>query len=570
MIDYERDYTTEYAQAVVNGEIMASNKNIQSCQRHLDDVKNPLLNYHFDYKRANSVIDFFSELPDPKSRQLLKLAGYQTFIVGSLMGWRDSDGNRRFTKAYVSMARKNGKTLTIAGLALYELLYGEEPRAERLIGLTANNRDQASIAYKMVKSQLEALNSRSQYTKNNTKITDSRKIINNLLDGSEIRATSADAGSQEGEQYSLGIIDEYHIAKSNDMLQSINRGQVLLKSPLLIIISTAGEDLNVPMYEEYLYITRLLNKEIKNDNYFVYCAEQDSEEEIHNSSTWIKSNPLLEMESIAEVLRENIQDDVQEGIDKNDLNSILVKNMNLWRQASKDTYIRMNDWQEGYTSEEFNIKGRDVYIGVDLSRSEDLTALSFIYPLDDKKYFVDSHVFVGFKNSIYEKSKRDKIDYEKLVNTHMATLTSASSGIIDPEQVVNWLIDFIDDNELNVKAICYDPWESSYFVTKMEKETGHPLIEVAQNYKALGPVLKQFRLDVFEKRIKHNNNPNLNLAIGNAITKTDNNNMMILDKRTNRHKIDALVSLITGYSQAMGYEFESDLQDYILSDDFGF
>lgn len=570
MIDYERDYTTEYAQAVVNGEIMASNKNIQSCQRHLDDVKNPLLNYHFDYKRANSVIDFFSELPDPKSRQLLKLAGYQTFIVGSLMGWRDSDGNRRFTKAYVSMARKNGKTLTIAGLALYELLYGEEPRAERLIGLTANNRDQASIAYKMVKSQLEALNSRSQYTKNNTKITDSRKIINNLLDGSEIRATSADAGSQEGEQYSLGIIDEYHIAKSNDMLQSINRGQVLLKSPLLIIISTAGEDLNVPMYEEYLYITRLLNKEIKNDNYFVYCAEQDSEEEIHNSSTWIKSNPLLEVESIAEVLRENIQDDVQEGIDKNDLNSILVKNMNLWRQASKDTYIRMNDWQEGYTSEEFNIKGRDVYIGVDLSRSEDLTALSFIYPLDDKKYFVDSHVFVGFKNSIYEKSKRDKIDYEKLVNTHMATLTSASSGIIDPEQVVNWLIDFIDDNELNVKAICYDPWESSYFVTKMEKETGHPLIEVAQNYKALGPVLKQFRLDVFEKRIKHNNNPNLNLAIGNAITKTDNNNMMILDKRANRHKIDALVSLITGYSQAMGYEFDSDLQDYILSDDFGF
>lgn len=570
MIDYERDYTTEYAQAVVNGEIMASNKNIQSCQRHLDDVKNPLLNYHFDYKRANSVIDFFSELPDPKSRQLLKLAGYQTFIVGSLMGWRDSDGNRRFTKAYVSMARKNGKTLTIAGLALYELLYGEEPRAERLIGLTANNRDQASIAYKMVKSQLEALNSRSQYTKNNTKITDSRKIINNLLDGSEIRATSADAGSQEGEQYSLGIIDEYHIAKSNDMLQSINRGQVLLKSPLLIIISTAGEDLNVPMYEEYLYITRLLNKEIKNDNYFVYCAEQDSEEEIHNSSTWIKSNPLLEVESIAEVLRENIQDDVQEGIDKNDLNSILVKNMNLWRQASKDTYIRMNDWQEGYTSEEFNIKGRDVYIGVDLSRSEDLTALSFIYPLDDKKYFVDSHVFVGFKNSIYEKSKRDKIDYEKLVNTHMATLTSASSGIIDPEQVVNWLIDFIDDNELNVKAICYDPWESSYFVTKMEKETGHPLIEVAQNYKNLGPVLKQFRLDVFEKRIKHNNNPNLNLAIANAITKTDNNNMMILDKKTNRHKIDALVSLITGYSQAMGYEFESDLQDYILSDDFGF
>ncbi|MDK9870480.1 MAG: phage terminase family protein [Staphylococcus equorum] len=570
MIDYERDYTTEYARAVVSGEILASRKNIQSCQRHLDDLSNPLLNYHFDYERANNVIDFFGELPDPKSRKLLTLAGYQTFIVGSLMGWRDSEDNRRYTKAYVSMARKNGKTLTIAGLALYDLLYGDEPRAERLIGLTANNRDQASIAYKMVKSQLEAVNSRSQYTKKNTKITDSRKIINNLIDGSEIRATSSDAGSQEGEQYSLGIIDEYHIAKSNDMLQSISRGQVLLKSPLLIIISTAGEDLNVPMYEEYQYITRLLNREVKNDNYFVYCAEQDSEDEIHDPSTWIKSNPLLEVESIAEVLRENINDDVQEGIDKNDLNSILVKNMNLWRQSSKDTYIQMNDWQAGYMEDELDIKGKDVYIGVDLSRSEDLTALTFIYPLEDKKYYVDAHVFVGFKNSIQEKAKRDKIDYEKLVRTDKASLTHAESGIIDPEQVVNWLIDFIDDNELNVKAICYDPWESSYFVTKMEKETGHPLIQVAQDYKSLGPVLKQFRLDVFEKRVVHNNNPNLNLAIGNAITKTDNNNMMILDKKINRQKIDALVSLVTGYSQAINYEFESDLQDYIMSDDFGF
>lgn len=109
MINHDIDYTTEYAKKVVNGDILASNKNIQAAQRHLDDLNNPLLNYHFDYERANNVIDFFGELPDPKSRKLLKLAGYQAFIVGSLMGWRDSEGHRRFKKAYVSMSRKNGR-----------------------------------------------------------------------------------------------------------------------------------------------------------------------------------------------------------------------------------------------------------------------------------------------------------------------------------------------------------------------------------------------------------------------------------------------------------------------------
>lgn len=461
------------------------------------------------------------------------------------------------------------KTLTVAGLALYELLYGEEPRAERLIGLTANNRDQASIAFKMVKAQLEAVNSRSAFTKKNTKITDSRKIINNLLDGSEIRATSSDAGSQEGEQYSLGIIDEYHIAKTTDMLQSINRGQVLLNSPLLIIISTAGDNLNVPMYDEYQYITRLLNKEVTNDNYFVYCAEQDDAEEIHQPDTWIKSNPLLEVEAIANTLRSNIQDEVQEGIDKNDINGILVKNMNLWRQASKETYIQMIDWQKGFIEQPIDIHGREVFIGIDLSRQDDLTAISFIYPLENGTYYVDGVVFVGFKNSIEEKIKRDKIDYHKLISQGKAVLTRSESGIIDPEQMVDWLQEYIEIHDLDIQAIAYDKWESSYFVTRMEKETDYPLVEVPQDYRHMSGPLKQFRLDVFESKIKHNNNPSLNLAINNAITVPDDNNNVVLSKKMNRNKIDALVSLVTAYSQAMNYRFQDNsLEDHILSGDY--
>ncbi|MCD8914260.1 terminase large subunit [Staphylococcus simulans] len=566
----QNDYVTQYAQAVVKGDILASRKNIQACERHLRDLNNKDFKYHFDVEEANKIIRFLEMLPDPKTGKAMQLASFQKFIAGSLMGWKTELGNRRFTKGYLSMARKNGKTLLISGLSLYEMLLGDEPVNERLVGLSANSREQAGIAYDMTKAQMETIRMQSARMKEVTKITDSKKEIINLKDRSKIKAVSNEASNLEGYQFSYAIIDEFHEAKDRRMYETLRRGQVLLNNPSLIIISTAGENLNGPMFEEYEYVTKILSREVNNENYFAFVAEQDDEKEAHDSSTWIKSNPLLELDQLRYVLTRNIEAEVQEGIDNHGLNGILVKNFNMWRQASKDTYIPYHDWAKGYTEDELDIKGRDVYVGIDLSRSEDLTAVSFIYPLKNKNFYVDAHVFVGTKQPIQEKSKKDKIDYLRLVQTDMATLTKAESGIIDYEQVFWWLDDFIKRNNLNVKAIAYDSWSASSFVTKAEHETDYMLVEVPQNYKHMSPALKQFRLDVFENKIKHSNNPNLNLAINNAITKTDNNNNILLDKQMNRNKIDALVALVTAYTLAMNYEFDSSMQDYIMSDDFGF
>ena len=103
------DRTTDYARKVVNGEILASKKNIQSCERHLRDMNLRTLKYHFDVDRANKVINFIEKLPVPKTMEQMELKQFQTYIIGSLFGWVDDIGNRRFTKAYISMARKNGR-----------------------------------------------------------------------------------------------------------------------------------------------------------------------------------------------------------------------------------------------------------------------------------------------------------------------------------------------------------------------------------------------------------------------------------------------------------------------------
>lgn len=564
-----KDPVTEYARAVYKGDIVASKKVKKECERHLKHI-NESDEYYFDVNESNRVIKFLEMLPNPSTGEVMQLADFQRFIVGSIMGWKTISGDRRFTKAYVSMSRKNGKSIVISGLGLYDFLYGTNPKRERLITSSAQSREQASITWNMMKTQLEAIMEKSPKIKQRVKITPSKNEIINLKDGSKIKPLSKEANNLDGYQISYSLLDEFHASADTKVYDVVKSSQVLLNNPMNIIISTAGFNLNGPMKAEYDYLTKVLEGKENNDTYFTFIAEQDDEKEIHDESTWIKSNPLLENEEIKPVLMKNLRTELNEAIQKQDINGTLVKNFNLWRQSSTETYISLQDWNKCYTEKQYDITNKDVWLSVDLSRQDDLSSVGIILPVEDKKFFVDSHVFIGFKNSIEEKSKRDKINYMSLIDTDMATLTNTESGIINYEQIIEWIVEYVKTNNLNVKGIMYDPWNSQSFVSKMEQDYDFDLIEVSQNYKNLSPALKQFKLDVFEKKILHNGNPNLNLAINNSIVKNDNNGNIILDKMTNRNKIDAIVALTMGYTMAMNYEFENDIEDWILSSDFGF
>lgn len=461
------------------------------------------------------------------------------------------------------------KSILVAGIALYEFIFGKNPKYGRQIYCAANAKDQARIVWDMIRKQLVAIQKQSDWLNDLAKVTESRYEIYSNEDESIVEPLSKDTSSLDGFEPYLGILDEYHESKDNKMLEVLESGQMQLASPLTIIISTSGFHLNGPMYAEYEYLKRVLLNDETNDNYFTFIAEQDDEEEVQNEEQWIKSNPLLEVDEQRPILLRNLRKRVDEGNQKNDLGKIMVKNFNIWQNASSDNYIQYKDWLECKTEEEFNPNGREVYIGVDLSRRDDLTALGFVYPLENGKFFTDSHIFVGHKGGIQAKSERDKIDYERLVKTKRATLTDTASGIINEDQVLRYLIDFIEENNLDVQGVMYDPWSASNLVVKLE-DYNFPLIEVKQNYMNLSETLKQFRLDVLEGIIIHDGNPNLTLAINNAITKSDNNGNILLNKKLNREKIDPLVAVTTAYTRAMHHDMNNNLEKYIMSEDFGF
>src|SRR5699024_5999071 len=150
-----------------------------------------------------------------------------------------------------------------------EMLMGDEPVNERLVGLTANSREQATIAYDMVTAQLNAIRKKSAAIKDVTKITESKKEIINTRDRSMIKAVSNEASNLEGYQFSVAVTDEFHDAVNRKMFETLRRGQVLLNNPVLHIISTAGHNLSSPMFEEYEYVSKLLDGSYTNENYFV-------------------------------------------------------------------------------------------------------------------------------------------------------------------------------------------------------------------------------------------------------------------------------------------------------------
>ena len=554
-----KDFVTEYAQKVVNGEILASNKNVKACQRHLDDLNNKNLPYSFDVKRANHVIKFLEMLPDPKSGKKMELAGFQKFIVGSLYGWQDSEGYKRFTKAYISMSRKNGKTIAVSGLALYEMLMGDDPVNERLVGLSANSRDQASIAYDMTYAQLSAIRRISPKMKELTKITPSAKEILNTNDRSKIKAVSNEAANLEGHQFSYAIIDEYHEAKDKKIYETLRRGQVLLHNPSLIIISTAGTNMNGPMYEEYQYIDKVLDGISPNENYFIYCAEQDSEDEVYDPETWIKSNPLMELPELKKLLTKNIQPEVRTALDSGSgLNGILIKNFNMWRAASEESYLDFNDWKKNET--DFDINYSKVYIGLDLSRADDLTAISFIH-LDEtnKQYYITSHSFVGTKGGLQGKIERDLIDYRQLSEDGFCTITDLSSGIINTNQVLDYIETYVNRHNLDVQAICYDPYSIHGVLAEIERrEWYYDLYEIRQGPQTLSNPNLDFRLNVINGDIKHHKNPLLDTAVKNAVAKNVNDSIMI-EKKMNRHKIDPLMATIFAYVIASEHEWDAEI-----------
>lgn len=568
------DPAIQYAKDVVNGDLVAGNLVKLACGRFLDELKKQsTADFSFFYSEdyAKKVIAFVESLPQTNG-QPLKLEPFEKFILSNMYGWRQSDDHSlRFNRILLSMARKNGKSFLLAAVGVISLLMEKQPARNRQVLFTANSSQQAHLAFDIMADQLANLRRKSPYLRDRVKIN-KQKVIDQET-GSFAVPLSTDTHSTDGYNPTLAVVDEYHQARSDNTLNALKSGMIQQDNGILAIISTAGFNLHSPFKDEWDYAADILNGKIKNDRYFalMYCL--DNPKEVFDQRDWIKANPLMSNPKIAKTMTEQIQNDLEVAVKQNNLNNVLVKNMNLFVQQSSDSYISAQDWQRGLIKKRPDIHGKDIYFGIDLSKRGDLTGVSWLIPVGNNKFFVDSHAFVGTYGGLTHKSKVDGIDYKAAAKRGECSITTLESGIVDYPGVFKWICEFVGKYDLNIKTIAYDPYNWKQLLADFERE-GFPQLAVYQSRNNLSIPIRTFKEELIKGNILHVDNRLLAYNVDNAIIKYNSNNEPLLDKAKNSNKIDEMAALLDAYVAGMDHynqqEQSRQANEYYLSDEFSF
>ncbi|RPK06524.1 hypothetical protein BSBH6_00147 [Bacillus subtilis] len=562
LIDYSRD--------VISGEIVACEKHIWACERFLNDVSREGTRefpYVFDDEKARRFLYWmtqFKHTKGPLQGENIVPEPIQIFIFGNVYGWVHKDtGYRRFKKVYWQVGRKNTKTQSLACVGSYEGMANDEYMSEVYIGATKT--EQAKICWNEIKAQIMQADLLNKPEK---KYRIAYGKIEHPKTQSKIEALSKDAGKTgDGFSPQCGIIDEYHAHKTSEIYDVLASGMAARAQPLMMIITTAGFELNNPCYRvEYDYVSRILdpNKVEQNEQYFVMINELDKGDDVKDEKNWIKANPIVAAnEHGLNYLRGELE--VALAVPEK-MRNFMTKNMNIWVNMRENGYMDMQAWTDCGSDKIPDLKNRECYVGIDLSKTIDLTAASFIFPLDDGSFAVESHGFMP-EDTFHERMKTDNVPYDLWKNK--GWLTTTDGAVVDYDYIRAYIKKMEKENGWRIKEIGYDPYNATQFAQQMEAD-GYTMVEIRQGVATLSEPTKDFRAKVKAKKIIHPKNDLLTWAMGNAVTKMDAQENIMLDKSKSTQRIDPAAALINAYVRASQINNEVDLNAYIQSASFSF
>lgn len=548
------DRVTKYALDVVEGREVAGRYVKLACQRHLDDLEKSKLapfKYEFDIEKSLHIIEFAETLTIAEGEEEIqvKLAGFQDFILGSLNGWvAKGTGYRRYRSSYIQLGRQNGKSFLNGILGAYYSAFSGYKYGQ--LYCTATKSEQAQIVWNEIKKFIEADEDLREFFK----IQEHEHIITALNTNSTIKALGRDTKSIDGFRPLVGIVDEYHAHKNNQMYKLLEGGTRKMKQCLISVITTAGFDLNSPCFEEYEYCKNVLEGVFTNDTKFIYIAQMDEEDDIWDSKNWIKANPLVCAD------KEDLENLVAVGISArdhggNDLRDFLTKALNIWVQFTNDQYIKPQYWNPcgcEKTLEDF--RGCKCFAGLDLSSGGDLTsyALIFVYYDEDgnKKYYIYSHSFIP-KKRVVEHIKSDEAPYDIWIRDGLLTVTETRGGEKnDYKYIIKHLEKLIEEYDLKIDQLGYDPHNADAFLADLQ-EIIPDCIEIYQTHKWLNDPTEDFELEVRAGNIEYDKkNELLSWSAVNAKLVSNSNGEIKIDKDRRQKRIDPIDAVIDAYKLA--------------------
>jgi phage terminase large subunit-like protein len=479
-------------------------------------------------KRGAAVVAFIESFcMAPEGQHVgkpIKLLPFQRRFVREIY-----DNPRGTRRAYLSIARKNGKTALIAGIMLAHLV-GPEAKQNSQIISGARSREQAAQVFNYAAKMVQLSPDLSSVVR----VMPSAKTLIGLPLNVEYKALSAEGATAHGRSPILAILDEAGQVKGSqdDFTDAITTSQGAHESPLLIVISTQAAD-DADLFSIWLDDA----KKSADPRIVSHVYESPKDCDLQDRKSWKAANPALGIFRNLDDLAEQAKQAARMPSAENTFRNLCLNQ----RVSTVSPFISVGVWKS-CAGAVLDFGSAPVWCGLDLSARTDLTALVIIGKIAGV-WHVRPHFWTP-EQGLVERSKRDRTPYDVWVR--QGYLHTTPGATVDYEYVAQDIGAIL--SELDVRAIAYDRWR----ISLMQKEFDElgislPLVEFGQGFKDMSPALESLECELLNGRVAHGAHPVLTMCASNAVTAKDPAGNRKLDKHKATGRIDGMQALAMAF-----------------------
>ena len=476
-----------------------------------------LVDCHFDAKAAAHVCNFFERfLKHPVGTTEVPagspfiLQPWQQAVTGCLFGWKHTVKGRvvrRFSKVFVYLGKKNGKSTWAAGIIIY-MLTQEKEAMQQLFGVAASKDQVGNMFDPMVEMiRLEPALAKLLTPYGHKGGGQSKAIVyQDATHNHRFVALAADASRADGKPAQGGFIDELHRHEKPELSQVIEENTSARAEPVVFVTSTADSD-----RESVCNDTRKYAIEVRDNggdrskpgyapHFLPVIYETTSKQDWTAEATWEQANPNLGVTKTYEYMRKKVQEAkdsprLQTEFFRLHLNQIV---------SSVSAWLPVGAWDEccDTTITEADLQGRQCWGGLDLASTTDMTALVLLFPLDDGRLFLLPRFWVP-ESLIQPRSHRNWGLYAEWAKT--GHLITTSGNVTDYEHVETDIVELAE--RFHVCELTVDRSFVGASTQQALQKEGINITTFNQGPIAFTMPTKRFEANVLSQKVVHDGQP---------------------------------------------------------------
>jgi len=490
-------------------------------------------------KQVNNILKLLIMPKGLKAGQTLyeSTVGYQwLFYIAILCTvYRDNPNKRRYEIGVLEICRKNFKTFTIA--TIFILLFLTEPKFSKFFSVAPDG----ALSREVREAISEII--RSSPLVYEYKEIKRFKILRDYILFKPNQVTyiplSYSTSRLDGRLPSAFIVDEAGALPSSYAIESMKSGQLNILNKLGFIISTKYPSIDNPFEDEVKYSKKVLDGLEKDETRFSLLYEPDKTKNWETDDMILKQSNPVALE-IPEIWDDLVKKRAYAVAVESARENFVCKHCNIiYMGTGTETYIDVKDLQECKQAK-IDWKGRVVYVGLDLSESNDNTSVTMVTVEDDNRILADSFAFIP-EGRIEEKTASEKVNYKELIKT--GKVIACGDKVIDYAVVEDFILNLENKYGVQIQAIGYDRWNALSTAQKLER-AGYNLVEIRQHSSVLHPPTKLLKEKILAKEFGYENNTLLEINFQNARCTYDTNKNMYVHKKKSTGKVDMVVSML--------------------------